>query len=116
MERRGLLYLSLAAFAALALAAASVQAEGLYGVTGQKCDFENSTNPGCGWKWKQTEHGFRVVTGQEIASLQQNVKGLSGPAMDANNNTQGERPVSGAPVAPRVTFVTARHVSRGRTA
>ena len=74
----------------LALCAALLAAEGLYDVTGQKCDFENSTNPGCGWLWKQTEHGFRVVTGQEIASLHMNVKGLSGPTMDANNNTQGE--------------------------
>ncbi|KAJ1520285.1 hypothetical protein ONE63_004486 [Megalurothrips usitatus] len=83
-------YLSLAGLCLALAAVPAAAADSLYARTGQTCDFENSTDPGCGWTWKQTEHGFRVVTGQEIASLQTNVRGLTGPTTDANNNTQGE--------------------------
>jgi len=41
------------------------------------CDFETS----CAWQWNDTiQHGFRLVTGQEVDQ----------PSNDASNNTHGE--------------------------
>lgn len=41
------------------------------------CDFEVP----CAWQWSDTnQHGFRLVTGQEVGQ----------PSSDASNNTHGE--------------------------